>query len=92
MSRDFPGAYYDKWKTTEDDMISEDREAEFHSLVSQLDNANNRIDELLEVLYECEEYFEARGDADHTGVTYIANQEMRILMHIHKLIGKGERA
>jgi hypothetical protein len=65
------------------------RHAEYQiaKLEDELDMARQMIERMHEVLDECEDYFEQRSDADHTGVTYIANQEMKLLMMIRRMRG-----
>ena len=45
-------------------------------------------EELRTVLVECEEYFDQRADADHNGVSFIANDEMRLLTEIRDILVK----
>ncbi len=47
----------------------------------ELDGA---LERLQTVLRECEEYFDQRADADHNGVNFIANDEMRLLTEIRE--------
>ena len=44
------------------------------------------IERLRTVLGECEEYFDQRADADHNGVSFIANDEMRLLTEIREVL------
>ena len=38
--------------------------------------------DIIEVLQACEEYFDNRADADHNGVNFVANEEMRLLIDV----------
>lgn len=46
--------------------------------------------ELLEALYEAEEYFDNRADADHDETGFVPNKEMKLLVSIRAAITKAE--
>ena len=39
----------------------------------------------IEALDEIENYFDERSDADHNGVSFIPNDEMRMLAHVAEI-------
>ncbi len=47
--------------------------------------------ELIEVLIECEDYFDQRSDADHDDSGFFPNAEMRLLSHIREVLNPLER-
>ena len=53
-------------------------------------DALERIDKLEDALKECEEYFDARADADHNGERYVGNAEMDFLTLVRSALGKGK--
>lgn len=45
--------------------------------------------EMLEALYEAEEYFDNRADADHDETGFVPNKEMTLLVSIRAAIAKA---
>ena len=45
-----------------------------------------RIENLTELLHELRDYFDNRSDADHNGVDFVANEEMRLMMRIDEVL------
>ncbi|WP_157970119.1 hypothetical protein [Pelagibacterium sediminicola] len=44
---------------------------------------------MLEALYEAEEYFDNRADADHDGTGFVPNEEMKLLTVVRAAIAKA---
>ncbi len=48
------------------------------------------VPDLLEALFECEEYFDSRADADCDQDGFVPNKEMRLLSVVREAIRKAE--
>lgn len=44
--------------------------------------------DIIEYLHETREYFQERADADHNGVSYVPNEEMRLQMAAQELLNQ----
>lgn len=59
----------------------------------EVDDANARLiaaaPDMLEALYEAEEYFDNRADADHDETGFVPNEEMKLLAVVRAAIAKA---
>lgn len=72
------------WKKSADDYSFINRE---------LSTANKKAEKLVEALEEIKPYFEDRSDCDHNGITFISNEENKLLGVIEQAIKeyRGEK-
>jgi hypothetical protein len=73
------------WRKYGDDMHQRAMTAE--ARVAELES---RVAELDKVLIECEEYFDNRAGADHDGIGFVANEEMKLQVMIRRVREGGK--
>jgi regulator of replication initiation timing len=58
----------------------------------EAENARLRacLAEAMYALIECEEYFDNRADADHDGIGFVANEEMKLQVMIRRVREGGK--
>lgn len=64
-----------------------------NKLQADLSTANKKAEKLVEALEEIKPYFEDRSDCDHNGITFISNEENKLLGVIEQAIKeyRGEK-